>query len=167
MPLNKQDLAASLSKFMDPDSEGFEGSPENVEEFADKFSKAINDYAASVKPPTEPNTLSAATAALKTALMGVGDPGEGKQLFNIVITAAMAAFAAAVGTGMGIASSGANVAVPPTDPLGVDIAANVLIPGMLGAPASVCVEEMAATIDGWFKTGKVTIPGAPGPTPWK
>jgi len=165
MPLNKQALKTSLSKFMDPDSEGFEGSPENTEEFADKFSKAINDYAASIVPPADPNTLSAATAALKTALLVVGDPDEGKQLFNIVITAAMGVFALAVGVGMGIVSSGANVATPPTDPLGVSIFTNVFLVGMAGEPASVCVEEIAATIDGWFKTGKVVISGA-APTEW-
>ena len=158
MPLSKQALKTSLSKFMDPDSEGFEGTPESVTEFADKFSKAINDYAAAVKPPTDPATLSPATGALKTALLDVGDPDEGKQLFNIVITPAMATFATAVASGIGIASSGAIAALPPEDALGVSILTNVFIPGVAGASASVCVEEMASTIDGWFRTGKFTPP---------
>ena len=160
MPLNKQALKTSLSKFMDPDAEGFEGSPKNTEEFADKFSKAINDYAASIVPPADPDTLPAATAALKTALLAVGDPDKGKQLFNIVITAAMATYAGVVAVGMGKVSSGAVVAAPPVDPLGVSIFTNVFPLGMAGEPASVCVEEMAATIDGWFKTGTAAIGGA-------
>lgn len=151
---------------MDPDSEGFEGSPKNTEEFADKFSKAINDYAAEVKPPTDSTALATATTALKTALLVVGDPDKGKQLFNIVITAAMATYAGVVGVGMGAVSSGAVVAVPPADPLGVSIFTNVFPLGIAGEPASVCVEEMAATIDGWFKTGTAAISGAAA-TPWK
>ena len=160
MPLVKSNLVRDFSKFMVPDSEGFEGSPENAEEFADKFSKAINDYAASIVPPTNPATLPAATSALKTALMAVGPPFEAAQQFSFVITPAMLAFATVVGVGMGTVSGGAIVAVPPTAALGVSIAAKLATLQLANSPAPECVEELAGTIDGWFKTG--TANG----TPW-
>jgi hypothetical protein len=158
MPLVKSNLVRDFSKFMDPDSAGFEGSPENAAEFADKFSKAINDYVASIVPPTNPATLPAATTALKTALLVVGPPDQGGQLFPVVITAAMLTFAGVVGAGMATVTPG-TVPTPPPDPLGVSILASVTPAGLAGQPASVCVEALATTIDGWFRTG--TASGAP------
>ena len=158
MPLNKQALTTSLSKFMDPVSEGFEGSPENATEFAEKFSKAINDYVATIVPPTNPSALPAATTALKTALLVVGPPDQGGQLFPVVITPAMLTFATVVGAGMATVTPG-TVPVPPPGPLGVSILASVTPVGLAGQPAPVCVEALATTIDGWFRTG--TASGAP------
>ena len=164
MPLNKQALKTSLSKFMDPDAEGFEGSPKNTEEFADKFSKAISSYVETISPPVLPNTLPPATAALKTALLGVGTrPNE---QFPVVATAAMATFSAAIVLAMAaVPPQGSVVATPPPAPIGPLILTNVLPLGMANQPASVCVEALASTIDGWFKTGAAAVGGAAA-TPW-
>lgn len=164
MPLNNEMLRTSLSKFMDPDSEGFEGSPKNATEFADKFSTAISNYVTSIVPPTNPATLPAATAALKVALLVVGPPNQGGQLFPIVITPAMLAFAGIVAAGMATMTPG-TVPVPPPVPIGPLILATVIPLGLAKQPASVCVEALATTIDGWFRTGTTAVGGA-APTLW-
>ncbi len=154
MALDKEALKTNLSKFMDPDSEGFEGSPANTEEFAEKFSKAISDYVKTIAPPMVPGTLTAATATLKTALLGVGTLPN--QLFPVVATAAMAVFSGAIALGMSsIPPQGSVVAAPPppANLLGASISIRVLPLGLAKQPASACIEELAATIDDWFRTG--------------
>ena len=159
MPLNKSNLSRDLSKFMDPESEGFEGSPKNAAEFADKFSTAISNYVTTIVPSTNPATLPAATAALKTALLVVGPPDQGGQLFPVVITPAMIAFAVVVAAGMATMTPG-TVPAPPPNPIGPLILAAVMPPGMAGAPSGTCIAALASTIDGWFRTGTAVVGGA-------
>ena len=138
MPLVKSNLVRDFSKFMVPDSEGFEGSPENAEEFADKFSKAISDYVKTISPPVPPSALPPATAALKTALLGVGTrPNE---QFPVVATSAMAVFSGAIALAMAaVPPQGSVVAAPPppTNLLGASISIRVL-PGA-GKTACICL----------------------------
>ena len=165
MPLNKDQLVEEFRKFMDPDFEIFEGSPANTAEFADKFSKAISAYAAAVTPPTNPATLPAATAALNTALLAVKTiPGN---RFTDIITPAMITFAGVIGVGMGTVSGGTVAPLPPVGPLGMLIFTTVLPLGLppSSQPASVCIDALATTIDGWFRTGTAAVGGA-APTVW-
>ena len=159
MPLSSSVLEQELSKFMDPESASFETAPENGAEFAQKFSSAINTYASSILPASA--TLSVAQAALQGSLMTVGPPPG--MPFPVVITAGMTAYAVALVPGM----LPAFASVPPVPPLGPLILASVMPLGMAGAPAATCITALAATIDGWFRTGVavntqsgVTIPWA-------
>ena len=54
---------------------------------------------------------------------------------------------------------------PPANLLGASILASVMPLGIAKQPASVCVEALATTIDGWFKTGTAVVGGAAA-TPW-
>ena len=176
MPLNKDILVSEFSKFMDPDSEGFEGTPENGAQFAERFSNAINAYVSDIVPPawtasTPPGAgaaaKQAAIGALRVALLTVGpDPEAGQQLFPIIITPAMAAVAIVAAAGMA-ASTPSVVAIPPRDPLGLSILASVIPVGVFQKqPAPVCINALATTIDEWFKTGRATIPPSTTPVPW-
>jgi len=145
MPLSSSVLEQELSKFMDSESDSFEGSPENGIEFAQKFSSAINVYTSSIVPPS--TTLIAAQAALKGSLMTVG-PHPGSP-FLVAVTAGMAAYTAALVPGM----LPAFTAVPPVSPVGPLILASVIPLGVARSPAAVCIATLASTIDGWFRTG--------------
>jgi hypothetical protein len=141
MPLDKPELKSQLEDL-------FSNPPATEAECAAALGVAMGAYAAAIVPAS--TTVSVAAAAIPAALAGMSAPGAALAKLE----SALAAFALAVGGGMG-----AFVPTPPPGPVG--FATLVGFPGTHSAAA----QAFADLIDTWMRTGLGTPPFGPV-VPW-
>ena len=138
MALIKSNLVNSIRAINDVEFGGFAEFPESVAEAAERWSLAIGNYASLVTPPS--TTFEPARQALKAQLLLVDTLGA-----NAFVNG-LTSYATTLAAGMAPTFTG----VPPPIPI-------VLVPifasGFAGASAESIANQLANTIDLWFKTG--------------
>lgn len=141
MALVKNILTIEMEKFMDQESPNFVTFPSDVEQTAEVWSFAINEYAQNVFPLSV--TSDTAREAFRTQMLILDNSiGNG----DIVFKAAFTQYATVLAAGMQPNFTGAA----PSSPIEF---APVYILGLGGASNKICMDAMINIIDAWFKTG--------------
>lgn len=154
MPLILSNLKVGISKICDQEHLLFQGFPSNTIQVADRWSTAINDYAALVIPASLNSSL--AKEAFRIALLSISsEVPNGAVLFKT----AFSSYAAQLAIGMSPTFKGN----PPPVPIELS---SVFALGFSGGSSEQCVQMMSGIIDLWFRTGTATNTVSGVTTPW-
>ena len=152
--LNVSLFSDGLSKIFDKESFLFEGFPPSIEDAAERWATAFDDYAKSVTPPSV--TSPAAKEAFKAKFLTIDrDSGNGLS----VIPDCFQSHAVILSSGMSPTYTG----VPPTTPPVLDPVWEI---GYNGGNSSEVIASLSSVIDAWIKTGTAVHNLTGAVVPW-
>lgn len=169
MALVSNILQRGLSSFMDEKSASFIKYPGNASESAQKWAKAISDYAKPLPAINGPGWLSASKGALKTLESGILSAIMGKAL-HTALDGLIMSYAISLAVGFIAAPMPGGVVVSAIPPIKSTLLAPMFATAQAGGSTSTLIVSIVTDIDSTFKTGTyigVTPVGVPiGPLPW-
>lgn len=160
--MNVGQLKNLLTNIMDEDAAGFVGFPQNINEAAQNWADAFQQYYMSMSVPVPGSGNSMLMPGIQTFKNTLTGAIQGRQ-FHIILEQAITALNLQIIAG--VQAYGIYQTTPPPAPLKLQH----LFTGNNKTPAGVIAAGMAAIIDPWVKTTftlQVIPPPPTPPTPW-